>query len=329
MGSTLEFKVNERLASFSQRRKEDVGATIAEDEAEYLLDLALILKAEHVDADDDESPPQQGTIDAFSGPQLGKKTASKQNMLRSYLARVEKDQGALQELLDEYHKQQWRSWMCEICDLPLTSMAREAALVCMQCGQSTPNPLECDVTNLNYSDTVDMIRVSKISYKCQSHFADLLNNLQARGGSTIPESIIIGVREELAKDRITDRSKITVARVKGYLKQLGRSDLYEQSGVIINTISGIPPLMLDADVETALKRDFLLVEGAFVKLEEKTGRSNLPSYQYVLYQLARLRGLDKLASRCTLLKSRAKLHLLDKIWKEICLINGWTFLRTI
>ena len=58
-------------------------------------------------------------------------------------------------------------------------------------------------------------------------------------------------------------------------------------------------------------------------------RKNFLSYSYVLHKFVELLGLDEYKICFPLLKSREKLHQQDKIWKGICNILRWEFIRSI
>ena len=60
-----------------------------------------------------------------------------------------------------------------------------------------------------------------------------------------------------------------------------------------------------------------------------SNRKNFLSYYYVLHKFVELLGIDELKSSFPLLKSREKLHEQDKIWKQICKILKWEFIRSI
>ena len=60
-----------------------------------------------------------------------------------------------------------------------------------------------------------------------------------------------------------------------------------------------------------------------------TTRTGFLGYIYVLYKLVELCGLTNMMQECELLKSREKMLNNDKIWKNICEINGWPFIPTI
>jgi hypothetical protein len=58
-------------------------------------------------------------------------------------------------------------------------------------------------------------------------------------------------------------------------------------------------------------------------------RKNFISYSYVLHKFVQLLGFDEFKSCFPLLKDRNKLHQTDLIWKGICKILGWKFIKSI
>jgi hypothetical protein len=60
-----------------------------------------------------------------------------------------------------------------------------------------------------------------------------------------------------------------------------------------------------------------------------TQRKNFLSYNYTFYKFLELLGLDEYKKYFPLLKSREKLYLQDEIWREICKILKWEFIKSI
>ena len=54
---------------------------------------------------------------------------------------------------------------------------------------------------------------------------------------------------EIKKEGITNLCKLTMERVRGYLKRLGLNKYYEHIPHIINKLNGLPPPILTRDVE--------------------------------------------------------------------------------
>ena len=73
---------------------------------------------------------------------------------------------------------------------------------------------------------------------------------------------------------------------------------------------------------------FKEIQEPFMKVCPKN-RKNFLSYSYVLHKFVELLELDQYKSCFPLLKSREKLHQQDKIWKDICKILKWEYIRSI
>ena len=121
---------------------------------------------------------------------------------------------------------------------------------------------------------------------------------------------------------------LTNKKVKDYLKRLRLNKYYEHVPHIINRLSGLPPPILSPIVEEKLRIMFKEIQAPFRKVCPPD-RKNFLSYYYVLHKFIELLGLDEFKSCFPLLKSREKLHEQDKIWRDICHILKWEFIRSV
>jgi len=320
--NTFESKVQKRLSEFA--------ADEDDEKVEYLLDLAGCLLSVNSSSSEEETSPPESSLQRILATD-GVQRDRKEKLLLHYLADVEQNAEAQMKVFNERSAASSQPPDCKNCGgTEMRFVSAESYYVCLGCGACI-QWMSCDTSNMSFVEEVDRNVVQIASYKKSTHFSDLLASLQARTSVDIEAQVLDAVRAELRKDRITDRSKITASRIKQYLKKNNFNKLYRHASAIAIAVSGLPPLHIDPEVENELKRDFAKVEVAFrtIVATSPAKRSNLPSYQYVLKRLAERHGLTELAERCTLLKSRSKLFLVDSFWKEVCRINKWEFTRTI
>lgn len=200
----------------------------------------------------------------------------------------------------------------------------EAMAICSDCG-----------TAVNYQDSelcaefCDEIEVlSPFSYRRINHFKEWISMLLARESSSPPDDVIDKLLEELRKNRIYDKEKITHERIREYLRKLGLNKMYEHIPLIIHKICGTTPPKISRELENKLIKMFEEIQVPFEKNKPES-RSNFLSYSYVLYKFCQLLGENHLLSSLSLLKSREKLYVQEKIFKLICLDLNWVFIPVI
>jgi hypothetical protein len=116
--------------------------------------------------------------------------------------------------------------------------------------------------------------------------------------------------------------------MKEILKKLGLHKYYEHIPSIISKISGKHPPSISREIEEQLKQMFKAIQEPFIKYCPKE-RTNFLSYSYVLHKFFQILNMPEFIERLPLLKSRDKLRLQDKLWKQICDELNWTFFPSI
>lgn len=164
-----------------------------------------------------------------------------------------------------------------------------------------------------------------------NRFTEILQTLQAKESTDIPESVMEGIREEIRKDQLTDLSTLEKEKIKGYLKRINMTRYYENTAHIITKLNGIPPLHIPQHIEDEMKIMFKQIQEAFeiVRIEPIFTRTNFLSYSYTLYKFSELLGLHELLPHFTLLKSNDKLRTQDLLWKGITDILDWQYIPTV
>ncbi|WIA15728.1 hypothetical protein OEZ85_002348 [Tetradesmus obliquus] len=160
-----------------------------------------------------------------------------------------------------------------------------------------------------------------------NHFSEWLSKLQAREVTKIPDEVMMAVKVELKKQRLTDKSKISQAKVKELLKKLKLSKFYEHVPNIHCVITGVQAPKFPPALEDRLKRMFDEIQEPFDRHKGK--RSNMLSYGYLLYKMCELLGETEYMPFLPLLKSTSKLWDCDQVWKKICEDRMWEFVPTV
>ena len=141
----------------------------------------------------------------------------------------------------------------------------------------------------------------------------------------IPEEIYQEIRHELYKQRFYDLKKLDLYIIKNVLKKLNLSPYYEHSSYIISKLTGLPPPTLSREDEDKLRQMFDKIQIPFER-HCPPDRINFLSYSYILHKFCELLELDDFIKYFPLLKSREKLRIQDKIWKNICKDLRWQFI---
>ena len=103
---------------------------------------------------------------------------------------------------------------------------------------------------------------------------------------------------------------------------------YEHSSHIKSKISGIAAPSFGRNKEEMFRNMFKDIQTPFEK-HRPAKRINFLSYSYVLHKFCELKELDQYLKYFPLLKSREKLRIQDKIWKNICKELHWKFYPSV
>ena len=199
-------------------------------------------------------------------------------------------------------------------------LIREDFYFCPICQESTDMSL----------DEVSSVYVCE-QCGCTNHFNEYLDSFMARQTGTLPDEIFEKIYKELRKQRVTDYSTLTQKRLRSIMKDLRFNKYYESAPFILYQIKCEKPPQITPAIEQELKSNFDLIQDPFETVIQKIApeRKNFLSYSYTIFKMLQLMELDHLLEYFTLLKSREKLLVQDKIWKGICEIVGWRFIPSI
>ena len=240
----------------------------------------------------------------------------KATLIKSYMSIVDKNYVSVPKHHD-YKK-------CLNCNKDKLIVHSEGYMVCEKCGDMSKIIIDSDKPS--FKDPPP--EISYFAYKRINHFNEILAQFQGKESTEIPQVVFDKILIEIKKERITNMATLTNRKVKEYLKRLRLNKYYEHVPHIINRLSGLPPPILNPVVEEKLRIMFKEIQAPFRKVCPPD-RKNFLSYYYVLHKFIELLGLDEFKSCFPLLKSREKLHEQDKIWRDICHILKWEFIRSV
>ncbi len=214
--------------------------------------------------------------------------------------------------------------VCKDCNVNRIIDKKQAVAICNSCG--TIVSYQDSELCAEFSDEIEVL--CPFSYRRINHFKEWISMLLARESSSPPDDVIDKLLEELRKNRIFDKDKITHERIREYLRKLGLNKMYEHIPLIIHKICGTTPPKISRELENKLIKMFEEIQVPFEK-HKPPQRSNFLSYSYTIYKFCQILKQDHLLKNLCLLKSREKLHIQEQIFKLICDDLGWEFVAVV
>jgi len=214
--------------------------------------------------------------------------------------------------------------ICDTCNIAKVFSQNDGVYVCTNCGEV--ENIISEPERHNYKDIVP--DKPAYPYKRINHYREWLSQFQAKESTEIPSEVYNAILAELRKNKFYDLKKLTIKRLKKILNKLKFNSYYEHATHIMCKLSGLPPPSLTRSQEEQLIKMFKQIQIPFETHCPKT-RVNFLSYAYVLHKFCELLELDDLIKYFPLLKSREKLRLQDKIWKNICKDLRWEYIPSI
>jgi hypothetical protein len=248
---------------------------------------------------------------------VSSKKFTRANLLNSYMKIIDKDYLDKKQISIDHGK-------CTKCNKELILQQSEGCMICETCGKIVYILIDSDKPS--YKDPPP--EISYFAYKRINHFNEWLAQFQAKESTDIPQEVFDKIVIEIKKERRDNMATLTNSKIRQYLKKLRLNKYYEHVPHIINRLNGLPPPVMSPKVEARLRLMFKEIQEPFMKVCPKN-RKNFLSYSYVLHKFVELLELDQYKSCFPLLKSREKLHQQDKIWKDICKILKWEYIRSI
>lgn len=276
-------------------------------EKEYFLNTSFMLynyhKGKQIETNENIDKP-------FMENMINKtQTTTKGDMLGKFINLIDNSNTDYEEKIK--HKK--NNSMCEECLIEKMIIQSESTLVCPECGDTEYIILNNDKPNYKEIST----DVNCFAYKKKNHFKEILNQIQGKESTTIPDEIYQKILEELRKTRVKTED-VKKQKIRDILRKIGHTKYYEHRSNIIYKIKGIPPITLSRDIEDRLLLMFDDLLKPYAKCCPKT-RKNFLNYYYVIRKLCEILGLKEILKTEHLphLKSRKKLAEHDQIWKEM------------
>jgi predicted ribosome quality control (RQC) complex YloA/Tae2 family protein len=234
----------------------------------------------------DSSPSQ-----AAAAAGLGKvKVVDKASLVDEYLAQI--------DLTHVKAKNHDALGTCPRCQLQLTCIHQDGAMVCSDCGYQELLLIEQNRPLVRQPNK----EASHYSYKRINHFREWCSQVQGKESTDIPEEIFENILQEIKKEKIHDTRKLTYSKMREIMKRLRINKFYEHINYIINRINGVPTPHFSPELEEKLCSMFKEIQGPFLKHCPKE-RKNFLSYSYVLYKFFQILNMHEYLRFFPLLKS--------------------------
>lgn len=303
-----------------KEKKDKKKVAVGENDAKIGAFFGIASKSEEKDVEDNNEGKRVLKMNDFVQMGTNIDRASK---LDAYLSKIDKSYGIRGKVYNKID-------FCKKCkvmynkDYELIVNHIEGFMSCLKCGHMEYVIIESDKPN--YKDPPP--EATYFAYKRTNHLNEILNQIQAKESTDIPDEVLDAVREEIRKERIKDLTELTNKKIRYYLRKLNLNKYYEHIAHIINRLNGLPPPIITKDIEDKIRIMFSAVNSAWGEIPKKP-KKNFLNYNYVLYKFVELLDRDEYKVLFPLLKSRDKIVSHDVVWKEICEKLGWEFLRTI
>ncbi len=212
--------------------------------------------------------------------------------------------------------------ICEKCSGEWIQVDYKGLVICNGCGIQKQFLVEHEKPS--YKEPPK--EVCFYAYKRINHFREILAQFQAKETTQIPEQVIIDIKEQIKKERITLK-QMTNKKAKDILKKLGYNKYYEHIPFIKDKL-GIRPPIMSPELEDKLCNLFMEIQKPYAK-HCPDDRVNFLNYYYVLYKMCELLDEKTFLPFFPMLKDPVKRIEQDEIWKKICKELHWEFVSTI
>jgi hypothetical protein len=278
-------------------------------EKEYYLNTSLILYNYHKGKKIEKNANTCGN-DLFMDNMINKKeTTSRGDLLGKFVNMIDNTNKDYEEKI-QHNK---NTSICNECLIEKMIYQSDSLIVCPECGDSEYIILNNDKPNYKEIST----DVNCFAYKKKNHFKEILNQIQGKESTTIPDEVYEKILQEIKKTRMKTED-IKKQKIREILRKIGHTKYYEHRSNIMYKIRGIPPITLSREIEDKLLLMFDDLLKPYAKCCPKT-RRNFLNYYYVIRKLCEILGLKEILNTEHLpqLKSRKKLAEHDQIWKEM------------
>ena len=213
--------------------------------------------------------------------------------------------------------------VCEVCHEPLVLEPEQSLLVCVKC-RTSRNYMDATSNAMAYGEEVEF---AAYSYQRTNYFNEYLTMFQAKETSQVSQKDLDTVMAVLWEQRVTDKSQITLERIRDIVRSKRMNHVYKQITQIWCRITGNPPPRLTAKQEEQCRMMFRAIQEPFER-HCPQDRKNFFSYSFCLFKFMQLMGYPQFLKHFMLLKDRPKLKLMDGIWQKICKDLDWQFFES-
>ncbi len=209
---------------------------------------------------------------------------------------------------------------CE-CGNVMEVMSSSSEMVCDNCGFITK--LICTVFEDVQLMNQEGGRYKHPGYEPSKHCKCWLERIQAKETNTITSDQLAKLEACIRRDRITNKRRITIGQLRGYLKDSGLTELNEHVALIKKLITGIVPPQLTFAETQDITNSFAKAVKAY-NIIRPMNKSNNIYYPYILRKLIEMHVRDYHKQKELLsfihLQGSQTLIQNDKIWRDICQI---------
>ena len=216
-------------------------------------------------------------------------------------------------------------YVCAKCDEVRVCDEFEAFSVCMKCGHALP--FHKDVGDAGETLQYTM----QFEYDRVNHFRECLNQIikAVENIPSIDRKVFRYIKQQIIKERITNRAMITRRRIKDWLKRDKSMNKYsERVFSILYAVCKIRPPKISKALEQKFYEMFHDIQKPFSK-HVPAGRTHFFNYSFILRKFCELLGQDQLVPVFDILKGVDRVHFQDEIWKRCCAEKGWKFIPSI
>lgn len=216
-------------------------------------------------------------------------------------------------------------YVCAKCDEVRVCDEFEAFSVCMRCGHALPFHKDAGESGETLQYTM------QFEYDRVNHFRECLNQIikAVENVPSIDRRVFRYIKQQIIKERITNRAMITRRRIKDWLKRDKSMNKYsERVFSILYAVCKIRPPKISKALEQKFYEMFHDIQKPFSK-HVPAGRTHFFNYSFILRKFCELLGQDQLVPVFDILKGVDRVHFQDEIWKRCCAEKGWKFIPSI
>ncbi len=206
---------------------------------------------------------------------------------------------------------------CNTCKINFIENLNSTESLCKNCGIIEKIVVSFDKPNYieNSGDK------TQFTYDRRYHFKDLINQIQGKETTNLPEHILENIKNEIIKNKIPF-NKLQKDHLRKILKKMGYNKYYEHSMNILNKLNPDSIITFSLEIENKLFYMFECIQEPFI-LFCPENRKNMINYNYIFYKFCEILHLEDIEFKkyFTLLKCGEKLRQLESIWKNIINYN--------